>query len=114
MSEPTVTLRDYFDTRLADFRSHISDTFAERDKAITEFKEATAATINEFKDATKESFASRNEIQTAMKNASDASERATAKLTSTFITRAEAITLMFLACTITATIVGVITFFMRK
>lgn len=103
-SEWTVdTLKEHFTALLDGYKERVSDTFIERDKAITEFK-----------DQTDQKFASRNEIQTAMKDAAEISERATQKLTSTFITRQEALALVLAACTITGTIIMVINFFMRK
>ncbi len=84
------TLKEHFDTLLKERQQHVSDMFTERDKAITEFKESTAATITEFKTMTAANFASRNEIQTAMKNAADASSRETAVLVATLMPRKEA------------------------
>jgi len=104
VSEWTVnTLKEHLTALLDAYKDRVSDTFVERDKAITEFKAQAD-----------QKFASRNEIQTAMKDAAEASERAMAKLTSSFITRQEALALVLAACTITGTIIMVINFFMRK
>lgn len=84
------TLKEHFDALLKERQQHVSDMFSERDKAITEFKESTAATITEFKTMTASNFASRNEIQTAMKNAQDANARETAVLVATLMPRKEA------------------------
>ena len=73
------TLKMYIDAILLERAKHMADMFAERDKAIKEFK-----------DTTKENFASRNEIQAAMKDAAIISERATAALVATLMPRSEA------------------------
>jgi hypothetical protein len=73
------TFKKYVDAVLLERKQHASDMLIERDKAIKEFKDQTDA-----------KFASRNEIQTAMKDASVANERATATLVSTLMPRAEA------------------------
>ena len=77
------TLKQYVDALLLERKDHVHDMFVERDKAIREFK-----------DSTEKNFASRNEIQTAMKDAQQASERATATLVATLMPRSEAMALI--------------------
>jgi hypothetical protein len=77
------TLKEHFDARHNDLQAFVMAMFAERDKAIKEFK-----------DTTTQNFASRNEIKTAMKDAAAAAERATAALVSTLMPRTEAMTRM--------------------
>ena len=101
MTEWTIsTAMELWDRLWREYKSHVADTFVERDKAIREFKEQTDA-----------KFASRNEIQQAMKDAADSAARENAKLAATFITRKEALSLILAACTITGTLVMVIEFF---
>jgi hypothetical protein len=104
MSDWTITTAmELWDRLWREYKERVSDTFTERDKAIVEFKAQTD-----------QKFASRNEIQQAMKDASEAAARENAKLVATFISRKEALSLILAACTITGTLVMVITFFSRK
>jgi hypothetical protein len=104
MSDWTVdTLKEHLTSLFSLYREGISNTFVERDKAIAEFKSQTDA-----------KFASRNEIQQSMKDAAEAASRETAKLTATFISRSEAMYMILACCTITGTIIMVVTFFTRK
>jgi tartrate dehydratase alpha subunit/fumarate hydratase class I-like protein len=104
MTEWTITTAmELWDRLWHEYKDQISDTFIERDKAIIEFKSQTDA-----------KFASRNEIQQAMKDAAEAAGREQAKLAATFITRKEAMSMILACCTITGTIILVINFFTRK
>jgi hypothetical protein len=94
---------ELWDRLWKEYKERVSDTFIERDKAIVEFKQQTD-----------NKFASRNEIQQAMKEAGELAAREQAKLAATFISRKEAMSLILACCTITATIVLVIEFFTRK
>ncbi len=72
------TLKIHFDAIQAADQRYLNAMLEERDKAIKEFK-----------DTTEKNFASRNEIQTAMKDAAASNERAMAALVSTLLPRAE-------------------------
>lgn len=81
MSEWTIdTLKEHHDAMIESLKKELEEGFAQRDKAV-----------DKLEDSTSERFAARNEIQTAMKNAAEASERAAASLTSTFMPREEAL-----------------------